>query len=158
MTDDGSKRAQTPAEKALLAERHDDGDGRNATWHMSVNRMESMLAAIRQQALPATPDPTVGREALRQFITDWRALPAFDGHEGFSPAVMLVERFIAAAPSSTPGDGLDARVLWGVLAGVGVLDNGTWVAFTEADATAIAEAYAAEYARLTRERAEGDGT
>jgi hypothetical protein len=42
---------ETPAERALMAERHDDGDGRNATWHMSVNRMGSMLAAIRSQAL-----------------------------------------------------------------------------------------------------------
>jgi hypothetical protein len=38
-----------------------------------------------------------------------------------------------------------------VLAGIGVLDNGTWVRFDRDDADCIADAYAAEYARLSPE-------
>jgi hypothetical protein len=57
---------------------------------------------------------------------------------------------IRAALAAEP-PALDVDVLWSGLAGIGVMDNGTWVAFTEADAQSIAEAYAAAYARRTRE-------
>ncbi len=40
-----------------------------------------------------------------------------------------------------PAPALDVEVLWDVLVGMGVLDNGTWVSFTRPDAEHIAEAY-----------------
>jgi hypothetical protein len=70
--------------------------------------------------------------------------------EALSCHARLVEQ-AAALIRSTPAEALDPEVLWSVLAGIGVLDNGTWVRFDRDDADCIADAYAAEYARLSPE-------
>lgn len=64
--------------------------------------------------------------------------------------MVVVGKLVAAhdAEARTPAepDGLNREVLWEVLAGIGVIDNGTWVRFERADMELIADAYRAALA------------
>ena len=121
---------------------------------------EAFMAALRQdgysvalvQPAPALDVERLLREALVTALAvalHEAADPKCEGEpqysvtqaqaESIADTVMLITRAALAQPAPA----LDVERLARALAGIGVIDNGTWVSFTPADAEAIAAKYAA---------------
>jgi hypothetical protein len=100
-----------------------DPEGERHIFHVPtriVEQIETVEVAALAAAEAAPLDANFDKAA--EFLRGWQ--------EGYAQGTA------EAAP-------LDVDTLWTVLAGIGVIANGTWVAFTREDAVSIAETYAA---------------